>query len=351
MRLTPRYLGSILVLAGLYLIAAKLGLSLAFSVKQITTVWPPSGLALAALILYGFDLWPGIFLGALLANLLTSAPLPVAAGIAVGNTLEAVLGTYLLRRVIHFRPALNRVRGVIGLAFLAAFFSTMVAATIGTISLSLGGLLATTSAPTAWVLWWFGDMAGVLLFAPVILVWRNGWRQINHQNFAEFGSLLVGTAVVAAAIFFGQFTFLGNHPQVSYFIFPFIIWAAFRFKQLGVTAVSIITSIIAILGTASGEGPFAGAGSSEQQLITLLVYIILLSASGLFMAVAVLQREASEQQLLRQTKELKAARNKILQELNDKKERESHLQESNERITGILARLMDETPERSSREL
>ena len=110
MKPTLRYLAGILGLAILYVVAAKLGLSLALTVKQITTVWPPSGLALVALVVYGYRMWPGVFIGALVANLLTAEPLGVATGIAVGNTLEAVVGALLVRRVVRLQPALNRAR-------------------------------------------------------------------------------------------------------------------------------------------------------------------------------------------------------------------------------------------------
>lgn len=349
MKIRTRLLVNILVLAGLYIIAAKLGLSLAFSVKQITTVWPPSGLALAALILLGYDVWPGIFLGAFIANLLTNEPAGVALGIAVGNTLEAVVGAALLKQLVRFRPELDKVRDVVGLALFSALISTMVGASVGTTSLALGGLLPWSAQASAWLLWWFGDMGGVLLFAPFFLVWLGGWRRL-HQ-YSEFLVLLISTGLAAAIIFFGQLKPLGSHPQVPYLIFPFIIWAAFRFKQLGVTAVSVIASIIAVLGTAAGHGPFAGAGTTQQQLITLFLYIILISASGLFMAVAVLQREFYEQRLIREAEELRAARDKILSELDAKAERTVHLEDANKRITGILNRLLDEAPGQSKRDL
>jgi integral membrane sensor domain MASE1 len=338
----------ILVLAVLYVIAAKLGLSLAFTVKQITTVWPPTGLALAALVLYGYRLAPGVFVGAFVANLLTSEPAGVALGIAIGNTLEAVIGAWLLRRVVGLRPSLNRVKDVVGVVVLAALVSTMISASIGTVSLALGGLLAWMAQPRSWLLWWFGDMAGDLLFAPFLLVWFSGWRQLGKRSSFEASALLAGTIVVSTAIFFGKLSFLGSHPPVTYLMFPFVVWAAFRFKQLGVTAVSLITSVVAVLGTVAGLGPFAGSGTTQQQLIALLLYTILMATSGLFMAVAVLQREASEQKLLRQAKDLESARDKIKKELAATAERETHLRKSNEEIIDILDRMLDETPNRSN---
>lgn len=349
MKVKSRYIVNILGLAGLYIIAAKLGLLLAFGVSQITVVGPLTGLALATLVLYGYDLWPGILLGAFLANLLANEPSGVALGIAIGSTLEAVTGAVLLRRIVHFKPALDRARSVIGLTVLAAVLSTMVSASIGTISLVIGGLLSWGAQPIAWLLWWIGDMASVLLLAPFLFVWHSGWRQVGRKDSAEFAALLIGTMVVAVIIFLGHLKPLGNNPQLQYLIFPFIIWAAFRFKQLGVTAVSIITSIIAVLGTAGGGGPFAGFGTTQQQLVTLF-HMIILSTSGLFMAVAVLQREFYEQGLVRQAEGLRVARDKIMLELDTRAGRQEHLIDANERITKILSRLLNETPEKSNRD-
>ena len=349
MKATQRYLVGILVLAALYIVAAKIGLSLALTVKQITTVWPPSGLALAVLVLYGRKFWPGVFLGAFVANLLTSEPSQVALGIAVGNTLEAVAGASLLRWSVRLRPSLERVKDVIGLAVLSAAISTMISASIGTLSLAFGGLLLWSGLPTAWLLWWFGDMAGVLLFAPVLLVWQSSWRQLSGQNKPEATTLVIGTGLASLAVFFGQFSLLGAHASVPYLVFPFVIWAAFRFKQLGVTVVSLIASFTAVLGTIAGQGPFVGTGTVEQQLVILLLYIILITMSGLFMAVAVSQREVYAERMVRQSQDLRSARDSILSELSVKAKREEHLQATNERITDILESLLDEGARRINR--
>src|SRR5262249_62073153 len=123
------YAVKIAVLAGAYYGTAKLGLDLAFETTSVTAVWPPTGIALAALLLWGYRLWPGVALGAFLANSWTGIPLYAVLGITLGNTLEALAGAYLLRRFAGFRPSLERVRDVIALAALAAILSTTVSAT------------------------------------------------------------------------------------------------------------------------------------------------------------------------------------------------------------------------------
>src|SRR3954466_7861693 len=125
------YALKLLGLAAVYYGAAKLGLSLAYMNSSISAVWPPTGIALAALVFWGYRMWPGVLLGALLANGWTGVPLYAVAGIAVGNTCEALGGAFLLRRVADFRPSLERVRDVVALALLAGVISTMASATIG----------------------------------------------------------------------------------------------------------------------------------------------------------------------------------------------------------------------------
>src|SRR5262252_7724964 len=135
-----RFLAGVLALAGVYFGAAKLGLTLAFVAEQVTVVWPPTGIALAAILLFGYRIWPAIALGAFIANITTNAPIVTSLGIATGNTLEAVAGAYLLNRFVKFKPSMERFRDVFGLIFFGAIVSTMVSATTGVVSLCLTGM-------------------------------------------------------------------------------------------------------------------------------------------------------------------------------------------------------------------
>src|SRR5205085_1750919 len=161
---------AILALAAVYYAAAKFGLELAYGNRSVTAVWPPTGIALAALLLGGYRLWPGIALGAFLANEWTGVPLGTVLGITLGNTLEALAGAYLLRRIAGFRIQLDRVRDVLALAVLAAVLSTLVSATIGVTSLWLGTDLPAHRIATTWRVWWLGDLGGDLIVAPFVLV-------------------------------------------------------------------------------------------------------------------------------------------------------------------------------------
>ena len=161
----------ILAVAATYFLTAKLGLKLAFFAQQVTPVWPPTGIALAALILFGFRVWPGITIGAFLANATADEPVLVALGIAAGNTLEALVAVWLLRAVTGFSPSFGRLRDVLAFVIVAALMSTTVSATIGVTSLCAGGVQPWASYGTLWWVWWLGDAGGALIVAPLILTW------------------------------------------------------------------------------------------------------------------------------------------------------------------------------------
>src|SRR2546426_3251859 len=133
------YLVIVAVLAAVYLIAAKLGLKLAFVHASATAVWPPTGIALAAFLVFGYRVWPGIFIGAFLANVLTEGTVATSLGIAAGNTLEGLTGAYLVNRFAGGRNVFDRPHDILKFAVLAGTISTMVSATVGVTSLSLGG--------------------------------------------------------------------------------------------------------------------------------------------------------------------------------------------------------------------
>jgi integral membrane sensor domain MASE1 len=246
------------ILCGIYFSAAKLGLSLDAVSGFATAVWPPTGIALVALALFGYRLWPGIALGAFLVNASTGAPVLVASGMAIGNTLEAVVGTYLLQHIVGFQPALARLRDVFGLVVLAAGLSTLLSATLGVTSGWLGGVIPAAIYGRAWWTWWLGDLMGDLVVAPLLLIWSSPLRiRMSFQQLAEAGALLLCIVAVSLFVFGGPWA----TQALMYFclLFPFLIWTAFRFGQHGaVTAISLV-SAIAIWGTVHGFGPFARA--------------------------------------------------------------------------------------------
>ena len=167
------------VVIGAYVGTAKVGIKLDVAHGVITPVWAPSGIALAALLILGLRYWPAVALGAFVANVTSDSSAGVAAGIAVGNTLEAVVGAALMRR-FGFRPELDRVRSVIALTVCGALLSTAIAATNGVAILTLADQRQDPYG-TAWVLWWFGDAVGDLMVAPLQLV-LSAWRRARQTT-------------------------------------------------------------------------------------------------------------------------------------------------------------------------
>src|SRR5215207_10574832 len=213
------YAARVAGLAGVYYAAAKLGLSLAFETKSVTAIWPPTGIALAALVLWGYRVWPGVALGAFLANGWTGIPLYAELGIALGNTLEALVGAWLLHRVAGFRPSLERIRDVIALIVLAAGVSTAISASVGVGSLLLAGEIDAGELPSVWRIWWLGDAGGDLVVAPALFVaitqWPFGQIPGRPLEAALVALLLVG---IGALVF-------SQNTALTFLVFPPLIWA------------------------------------------------------------------------------------------------------------------------------
>jgi signal transduction histidine kinase/CheY-like chemotaxis protein len=283
----------VLAMAVLYFLAARLGLSMAEMAEQVTVVWPPTGLALAAvLLLGGRRVAPGVWLGALAANLAAHATLPAAVGIASGNTLEALLGAWLLRRA-QFHASLGRIRDVLALVGLAALVSPAASATIGLASLSLAGVQPWTSFGPLWGRWWLGDASADLLLAPFILTWgRPSPPRWSGGRAIEAAAILVSAAAVSL-VAFGNLPALPAMPHFAYAVFPFGIWAALRLGPRGPAAVNLLTAAVAIWGTSLGYGPF-GAADGEHRLIWLQTFMTVFATTTLILGAAIGERRTAE---------------------------------------------------------
>jgi class 3 adenylate cyclase/integral membrane sensor domain MASE1 len=255
------YAAKVVGLAAAYYGAAKLGLSLSFETDSVTAVWPPTGIALAALVLWGYRLWPGVALGALLANTWTGIPLYAELGITLGNTLEALAGAWLLHRVAGFKPSLDRVRDVIALLVLAGFVSTAISASVGVGTLLLAGEIDVGEIPTVWRTWWLGDMMGDIVVAPALLI------GVTHWPFRQApGRPLEGALVALLLIGIGGLAF-SQSTALTFLVFPPLIWAALRFWHPGAAAGSLILAGIAVTFTAHDVGPFSGRSPDEELLL------------------------------------------------------------------------------------
>jgi diguanylate cyclase (GGDEF)-like protein/PAS domain S-box-containing protein len=281
-----------------YCATAKGGLAFATDSASITAIWAPTGIALVAIVIWGPRMWPAVALGAMLANAGTGvAPLVVVA-IAAGNTLEALIGARLLR-LAGFRPSLERLRDVILLIVLAATLSTVVGATIGVASLSLGGALDSGQAASAWLTWWIGDMGGDLLVAPLgfVLAMREP-RPWPHPRRVIAEALALALAAVAlSAIAFSQ------RAGLVFLTFPIFVWAAVRFRQLGATVASLVITSVAVALTVRGFGPFHGADRDGALLLAQLFGGVAAMAA-LVLAVITSERERALANLRRSHDEL-----------------------------------------------
>ena len=268
-----------------YFGSAQLGLALAFETPSTTAIWAPTGIALAALVLGGRRLWPGVALGAFAANLTTDVPLYAVVGITIGNTLEAVVGASLLRWS-GFRPTLRRLRDIFALIAFAGILSTAVSASIGVASLSLGDSLS-TDALSVWSLWWLGDMGGDQLVAPFLFV------AITHWPYRGLpGRPLEAVALVGGLVGVGLVVFSQSSP-LAYLTFPFFIWAALRFLQPGATTVALIVAAMAVAFTASGSSQFAEA-SEDDNLVLAQTFSAVVGISALILATVMSQRRRAE---------------------------------------------------------
>lgn len=246
---------------GVYFVGAKLGLKLAFYHPSATPVWPATGIAVAAVLLTCYRVWPGIFLGAFLANLTTKGTVWTSLGIASGNTLEGVIGAYLVSAYANGRHAFDRAPDILKFTLLGAMASATVSATIGVTSLALGGVAPWTDYRPIWFTWWLGDATGALIFAPLLILWAQG------APLRWSGGAILERAVFLAALLAVSWIVFGGIFAFAFLTVPFLVWAAFRFDQREMATVMAILSVIAIWGTVEGVGPFVGATPNESLLL------------------------------------------------------------------------------------
>ena len=297
---TLRRFIAVAVVAASYYAAARLGLSLAFATEQVTTVWPPTGVALTAFLLLGPRIWPGVYLGALLANAGADEPISAAAGIAIGNTAMVLVGLLILRRVVGFDPALQRTRDVVGLT-LAAAVAAVVSASNGVANLALRGLVPWSDYPSVWRVWWFGDAMGILLFAPALLLWL-GWRPPRWPGWARLGEnvgVFLALAAVSTFVFSGSIVPTNAAALISILVFPFIVWVGLRHGPRGSATAVLIVATVAIWGAIHERGPFTSMSSPDARLVVLQLFIAAVAVAALTVGAVVAEREQAQGDLQR----------------------------------------------------
>jgi PAS domain S-box-containing protein len=303
-----KYLALTLLLALVYYGAARLGLRYASIGPSVSLIWPPTGLAFAALVLLGYRYWPGVALGAFLANALTPVPLAAAACIALGNTLESLVASYLLRRATGGRLQLEDYRHVRALVLQAAPGGALVSASIGVTTLHAAGILGDSALPVALAVWWTGDVLGALVVAPVLLSWAMPPRIHEARGILEVAALCLGTAI-AAEVGLVQSTGVPilHRIEYPYLLFPFVVWAALRFGARGASLMTLTVSSLAVWHTVQGAGPFASA-TTVGTLFGIGCYVGAVAVTGLALASAVwLERDRATRALRQSEEQLRLA--------------------------------------------
>ncbi|HSE91739.1 MAG TPA: MASE1 domain-containing protein, partial [Methylomirabilota bacterium] len=286
-------LATTLAVAVLYVLAGKLGLSFASLHASASPVWPPAGIALAAFLLLGYHVWPAVFAGAFLVSITTAGTVATSAGIALGNTLEALAVAWLVNRFAGGAAVFDRVQGILKFLGLAGLASTTLGATIGVTSLALGGQAPWADYRFIWLTWWLGDAAGLLIVAPLLVLWLRTPVPIElRQRPVEAVLLLASLVITGLVVFAGVLPPLQRRP-IEYLGIPPLLWAALRFGPAVTSAATVVLCGIAVAGTLQGTGPFA-RGTANESLLLLQGFMATIAVTMLAVAVLVWDRRRAD---------------------------------------------------------
>jgi PAS domain S-box-containing protein len=290
-----------------YVAAGKLGLTLAFVHASASAVWPPTGIAIASMLLFGMQLWPAMLAGAFLVNVTNGGAIPASLGIAIGNTLEAVLAVMLTRRLAGGVEAFERARNLFRFVFLAGMVATTLSATIGVTSLALSGAAPWRQFGSIWLTWWLGDAVSACIVTPVLVLWARHPRvRWERRQVVEGALLIVGIIATAVAVFGGIAAFSRDHLPIEFVCIPVCLWAAFRFGPREAATSVLLLAIVAVWGTIHGFGPFAG-GPDHRAVALLQTFIGVVGVTVLGVGTLVGERRMAEHGM-RQLNEVLEAR-------------------------------------------
>ena len=290
-----KYPLSLAGLFGLYVLAGKLGLSLASVHASASPVWPPTGVALAAFLTLGYRVWPAVFAGAFVVNITTAGSLSTSLAISLGNTLEGVLGAYLVMRYANGAHAFDHAQDVFKFAALAGLAASLVSATVGVGSLALGGYAAWPDFDSIWLTWWLGDATGALIFAPLLVLLVRDWGAgPAHGRLLEAAALWLTTTLVGLAVFGEGLAHLGFMTlPLTFLCTPPLVWAAVRFRQREAAMLVAVLSGIAVWETLHGFGPLANVPTNES-LLLLQVFMATVSVMAISAGAVVEERRRIE---------------------------------------------------------
>ena len=303
------------IIAAVYFLAGKAGLSLAFFHPNATAVWPPTGIAVAACLVFDYRVWPGVLVGAFVVNQTTAGTAVTSAAIAAGNTLEALLGAYLLKRFAGGHKAFWQAEGVLKFAVLVALVSTTVSATTGVTSLSLAGYANWKNFGAIWLTWWLGDAAGALIVTPVLVLWSCPGDPFWQPRQIPEGVLLLGVLLLVSLVVFG-----GLHPfpaedyPLAFLFAAVLTWAAVRFGPRSTAIAILLVSAAALVGTLRGFGSFVRESANES-LLLLQTFMGVMAVTSLTLAAAVAERSQALTDLQRSSERTIAAEERVRAEI------------------------------------
>ncbi len=293
------YAATLVVVAAIYFALAKLGLSLASINPSASPIWPPTGFALAAVLLGGYRIWPAIFAGAFAANLTTAGTLETSVVIALGNTLEGLVGGVLINLWSGGRDTFATPARVAKFFVISAGPATVISASVGVLTLCVAGLAQWNNFAPIWTTWWLGDAAGALVVTPVIVLWADSARR--HFDYRELPDTIavLGSAAAVGLIAFGPLLPRSEYTSPLGFltILP-LVWAALRRGPRDTATVGLMLTGFAIWATIEHVGPFGEIGLNET-FVLLLTFMVSVSVPSLALSADVAMRRASEERLLR----------------------------------------------------
>src|SRR5436190_3234430 len=287
------------ILAVIYFAVGKFGLWLASLHASASPVWPSAGIALAATLLFGYRVWPAIFIGAFLVNVTTAGNVATSFAIAIGNTLEALAGAWLVNQFAGGKEFCDRPQGAFKFA-LAAGISTVISPAFGVTSLALAGFANWTNYGAIWLTWWLGDATGDLVFTPLVLLWSGASkRRWNKKEAAEVGALLLLLVLFSGVVFGGWPGVSTRNYPIVLICGPIVIWTAFRFMQRETAMGIFILSAIAVWGTLHGFGPFVRE-TENQSLLAVQWCTAVLSITAMALSAGMAERRRVEEELQQQ---------------------------------------------------
>ena len=282
-----------------YFIVGKFGLMYASLHASASPVWPSAGIALAAILVLGYRVWPAIFVGAFLVNVTNAGDAATSLAIAIGNTLEALAGAWLVIRFARGKNFCGRPQDVFKFALIAAT-STIISATFGVTSLALAGFADWAHYGAIWLTWWLGDVTGDLVFAPLVVLWsvglQRGW---SKKEATEVGVLFLLLVVLSSVVFGGWLEISSRNYPITFICGPIVIWTAFRFRPLETATGILILSVIAVWGTLHGFGPFVRE-TENQSLVALQLWIAVLVITAMALSAGMAERRRVEEELQQQ---------------------------------------------------